>query len=86
MKQVEFVPEVAVCEEPPTIAKQPSLQVDDVSFNSSSELSYTIKNLDMSSILKHRQGHHVSFKKSHKNKNNVPVRDLNIDDISIRSS
>ena len=38
-----------------------SLQVDDVSFASSSDLSYTIKNLDMSSILKHRRGHQVSF-------------------------
>ena len=28
----------------------------------------------------------MSFNKSHKNKNSVPVRDLNIDDISIRSS
>ena len=40
---------------------QKSLDVDDVSFASSSDLSYTIKNLDMSSILKHRRGHQVSF-------------------------
>ena len=46
---------------PVPITVRKSLQVDDVSFASSSDLSYTIKNLDMSSILKHRRGHQVSF-------------------------
>ena len=52
----------------PEVLRQ-SLQVDDVSFASSSHLDYSIKNLDMASILKHRQGHHVSFQNSYKNQN-----------------
>ena len=51
---------------------QKSIDMDDVSFASSSQLSYTIKNLDMASILKHRQGHHVSFQGSYGKK---PLRD-----------
>ena len=33
-----------------------SLNVDDISFDSTSELSYTIKNLDIESIIDHRRG------------------------------
>lgn len=43
-------------------------------------MSYTIKNLDMNSILKHRQGHHVSFKKG------LKAETIEVDDISLRSS
>ena len=69
-------------------AVRKSLQVDDVSFASSSDLSYTIKNLDMSSILKHRRGHQVSFQTQSMKaaKQQKAVKDLNIDDVSIRSS
>ena len=68
----------------PEIARR-SLQVDDISFASSSQLSYTIKNLDMESIIKHRHGHHVTFQSSVK-KPAVDANNIGVDDVSMMSS
>lgn len=62
-----------------------SIEVDDVSFASSSQLSHSIKNLDMSSILKHRHGHKVSFQ-TQSMKQQKAMKDLHVDDVSLRSS
>ena len=61
-----------------------SLQVEDVSFASSSDFSYSIKNFDMQNITTKRRNHHVSFQGQ---KLRAPREDdLQVDDVSMRSS
>jgi len=53
-KILQNLPQQHTFVEEPRVVKNEGLKVDDISFESSSEMSYTIKNLDMQSIVKYR--------------------------------